>query len=116
MKQIITLKGFTQSEKFEKLLETHIDKLTKKLTNFVIDVPTLVVHIKKHDKNHFYSGLLTLTLPKKSLIAHSNAHSAEEVLIEGFEKIDKAFETYKGKHFKGSSKYPNHEALTIEDQ
>jgi hypothetical protein len=29
----------------------------------------------------------------------------------GFEKLDREFETYKGKHFKGSSKYPHHETI-----
>jgi len=111
MKQRLTLKGFIQSKTFEKLFARRIEKLKRLLTNFVEDMPMLTVYIKKHDKNHFYSGLMSLTLPKKPLIAHTGGRNAETVMEKGFEKIYKEFQKYKGTHFKGSSKYPDHSTI-----
>jgi len=111
MKQSVTLKGFIQSKMFTNLFARRIEKLKRILTNFVTDIPKLTLHMKKHNKNHFYSGVLMLKLPKKSLIAHTGGHSAEEVMIDGFEKIHKELEKYKGTHFKGSSKYPDRSTI-----
>ena len=108
----MSLKKFQSSKAFNKLLLRYISKITRKLHNFTEDVTELTIIIKKHEKNHFYSGRFTLLLPVKSLQATTGGNSAESVLADGFEKLLKIYEVYKGKHFKGSSKYPHREILS----
>ena len=111
MKYVFTLKHCQLTPKAEKVLERYLTIMKRKLTNFSEDLPELSLFIKGHDKNHFLSGLITLTLPKKKLTAKVTGHTINEVVHQGFDKINKEFEKYKGTHFKGSSKYPNNESL-----
>jgi hypothetical protein len=111
MKYELSLKKFEPSKAFNKLLNRYKAKIKRKLHNFSDDVTELTIIIKQHEKNHFYSGRFTLLLPVKSLQATTGGNTAETVLAEGFEKILKTFEVYKGKHFKGSSKYGHHETI-----
>ncbi len=114
MRHLLTIKGFRPSKKFEKSLEKNVNKLQRKLLNFTADIPLLRLFIKKHDKNHFFSELITLRLPKRVLVMHTGGKSGEEVIKTGFKKVYKEFETYKSKHFKGSSKYGNHATVRIQ--
>jgi len=111
MKYELTLKKFYASKPFAKLLGRYLAKIQRKLKNFSEDIIALTVIIKKHEKNHFFSGRFSLRLPVKPLNAVSSGNSAEEVLADGFEKILKEYEIYKGKRFKGSSKYAHHESI-----
>ena len=111
MKYSFVLKNDQITPHAEKVLNRYVTSLRKKLTNFVEDIPELSFVIKKHDKNHFFSGLITLTLPRKKLTATMKGHTLAEIIHAGFEKINKEFEKYKGTHFKGSSKYPHHESI-----
>lgn len=114
MKFSLVLKNDQMTPYAEKVLNKYITSLSKKLTNFADDIPDVSLFIKKHDKNHFFSGLIILTLPRKKLTAKIAGHTITEIIHSGFEKLNKEFEKYKGTHFKGSSKYPYHE--TIADQ
>lgn len=111
MKQILTTKDFKPSVQFEKAFERYILKLKKNLINFAKDCPILAIHIKKHDKNHFFSELITLRLPKKVLAVNASGKHDDEVIKLGFKKIYREFEKYKAKHFKGYSKYRNHQSI-----
>lgn len=114
MKYTINFHGAKLSPKAEKILERQIDILAKKLHNFAEDLPELAIVIKEHDKNHFFSGTISITLPKKKLIATVGGHEINDILHEGFEKLNKSFEAYKAKKFKGSSKY--HSQSTIREK
>ena len=111
MKYNLTIKYEALTPRAEKILTRNITSLQKKLANFADDIPELSFFLKKHEKNHFVSGLLTLTLPRKKLIAKIAGNELNDVIHQAFEKLNKEFETYKGKHFKGSSKYPHHKSL-----
>ncbi|MBI4080629.1 MAG: hypothetical protein HY430_02550 [Candidatus Levybacteria bacterium] len=111
MKHTLTLKGLQLEEDMEKVLKRQVGLLKRKLMHFAVDIPQFSFVIKKHDKNHFYSGIMTLCLPKKQLIARIGGHSVKDVIHAGLDKINKELEIYKGKHFKGSSKYPNHRPI-----
>jgi hypothetical protein len=115
MKYELSLKEFSPSKTFNKLFTRYLLKLTRKLHNFSDDIPKLTVILKRHEKNHFFSGRFSLILPIEPLNAVSGGNTAEEVLTEGFEKIFKEYESYKGKRFKGSSKYPHHETIRPSD-
>lgn len=108
----VTLKDFKFGEKEEVLFQRNLGKIKKKLTNITQEIIKVDVIIKKHNKNKFFSADFSLKLPHKSLIAKTGGHTLEEVIKEGFEKLDSSFEKYKGTHFKGSSKYPKHERIT----
>lgn len=111
MNYTLTLKGLQLEEDAEEVLKKHVASLKRKLMHFAFDIPQFSLVIKKHEKNHYYSGIMTLHLPKKPLIARIGGHSVKDVIHEGFDKINREFEVYKGKHFKGSSKYPDHKPI-----
>ena len=113
MRYELSLKTFDASKSFNTLLTRYIVKLKKKLHNFADDITTLTIIIKKHEKNHFFSGRFSLNLPVKSLNALSGGNSSEKVLSDGVERLLKEYEIYKGKHFKGSSKYNRHETIRM---
>ena len=109
----VTLRDFELSPKEEKFLQKRLAVLKKKLVNFTPDVVRLTVIMKNHEKNKFCSGVFTIHLPVKSHTARAGGHSVEEVISTGFEKLERSFASYKGRHFKGSSDYPNHDTLQI---
>ena len=111
MKYELSLKKFDASNRFNKLLLRYVSKIKRKLRNFSDDIIELTVIVKKHEKNHFFSARFSLLLPVKPLNATSGGHTPEEVLANGFEKLLKEYEIYKGKHFKGYSKYGNQETI-----
>lgn len=113
MKYELSLKEFDASKQFNKLLTRYLNKMERKLKNFSRDITTLTIIIKKHEKNHFFSGRFSLHLPKEPLNIISGGNSSESVLTEGFEKLLKKYETYKGRRFKGSSKYPHRETVRV---
>lgn len=111
MKYTKTLKGFEPSERFIKMEEAALARLNRLLTNFKEDVPNLTFLVKMHEKKHFYSAVVALTLPHKVLSVKGGGESAEGALTECFKGLEREYETYKGKHFKGYSKYPHRESL-----
>lgn len=115
MKYTLTLKYCKLTPRTEKIINRYLNNLQKKLTNFVEDIPDLSLFIKQHQKNHFLSGMIILTLPKKKLTAKVAGHTMNDVIHQGFDRINKEFERYKGTHFKGSSKYPNHDSLKTQN-
>lgn len=104
----LTIKGEELTPQAEKIIVRQVSILEKKLHNFTADIPQLSIVIKKHDKNHFFSETMTLSVPKKNLVAKAGGHKLTDVLHAGFDILNKEFEVYKAKHFKGSSKYPYH--------
>lgn len=111
MKYLATLKNFILTEKEEQIMLHQLELLEKKFHNFEKDIPILTLVLKKHEKNHFYAGSMTMQLPKKKLIAELGGNDVSDILHSGFNKLNKEFETYKAKHFKGSSKHPSRETL-----
>lgn len=111
MKYELSLKKFIASKRFNKLFSRYLGKMQRKLKNFSEDIAELTIIVKKHEKNHFFSGRFSLKLPIQPLNAAAGGNSAEEVLVSGLEKLLKKYEIYKGKRFKGSSKYPHHETV-----
>lgn len=111
MKYELTLKNCQLTPRSEKVFNKYLVMFEKKLTNFAEDIPRLLILIKSHEKNHFLSGIVTLTLPRKKLTATMGGHTLNEAFHQGFEKLGKEFEKYKGIHFKKSSKYPHHESI-----
>jgi len=111
MKYELSLKKFEASKQFNKLLNRYRTKIKRKLHNFSDDLIELSIIIKKHEKNNFFSGRIVLVLPVKPLVVLSGGNTQEEVLADGFEKLFKKYEVYKGKHFKGSSKYSKREKV-----
>lgn len=114
MQYLLTLKGLALSKKAELIVSRQRKILSKKLTNFTEYTPQLTIIIKKHEKNHFYSGTMTLLLPKKKLHVKLTGHEITDLLHAGFDTLNTLFEEYKARHFKGSSKYPFHN--TLEDK
>jgi hypothetical protein len=113
MKYELSLKTFEASKPFNTLLGRYIAKIRKKLKPFSEDITALTIIIKKHKKNHFFSGRFSLQLPIKQLNAISGGNSSEKVLSDGVERLLKEYEIYKGKHFKGSSKYNRRESMRM---
>ena len=115
MKILITLKGLTLTEDEEKKLGKYIQILKRNFINFADDTPELSFMLKKHDKNKFISGTLKLTLPRKHLIARIGGHAVTDIIHEGFGMIQKEYEAYRAKYFKGYSKYPHHESIRTDE-
>jgi ribosome-associated translation inhibitor RaiA len=97
MKYSVTVKNGSLGITGENLLEKYVEKLSKKLATFADEVSELSLVMKKHDRHHFYSGVFTLHLPGKALVANTGEHTLEEVLAAGFAKLHREVETYKGK-------------------
>lgn len=112
MNYTVSLKNTTLDYTTATLIERYAHKLNHKLQNFKEGVARLSIVIKKHHRHHFYSGLLTLSLPTKPVTVTIGEHDLELLLKNGFDKLNRAYETYKGKKFKGSSKY-NRPALGV---
>lgn len=112
VKVYLSTKNFTTTTQFDKLYSRYLNKIEKKLTSFAGDLPLLIIVIKKHEKHSFYTATLTLSLPKKTLAVTGKGHTSKEVLHELFEKLFREIDEYKGKHFKGSSKYSRRETVS----
>ena len=97
MKYSVSVKNGSLGITGENLLEKYVERLSKKLQVSADEVSELILVMKKHDRHHFYSGVFTLHLPGKSLIANTGDHTLEEALASGFEKLHREVETYKGK-------------------
>lgn len=116
MKYLATLKDFILTEKEEQLMLHQLALLEKKFHNFEKDIPLVTLILKKHEKNHFYAGSMTMQLPKKKLTAELGGHDISDILHSGFNKLNKEFETYKAKHFKGSSKHASQASIRKESK
>lgn len=99
MKYSVSVKNGSLGITGESLLKKYITHLHTKLQNGKNELSELTLHLKRHEKHHFYSAVFTLHLPHKSLIAHVGEHSLEKILATGFKKLEKEIETYKGKHY-----------------
>jgi|SRR5581483_7030889 len=112
MNYTITLKECNLTERDREKLHLFTSKLANRLSNFVIDLPMLEVILhKSQKKGGYFEGTLKLNLPKKPIVAHEKGITIEDAMHNGFYCLLKEFEKYKGKHFKGSSKYPNHDTI-----
>lgn len=111
MKYTYILKGITQNDAREDLLQKNIEKLDKYFINFPKSKIELSVVLKKHERNTFYSCTIKLILPKKTLIVNCGGHKIEEIFHEGIEKLERMIETYKETHFSGDSKYPDRKTI-----
>lgn len=114
MEYTIALKGLELSKDEKQIFNRCMLSLNRKFV-FQKIFTRLSIIIKKHDKNHFYSGQMILSLPKKALVARMREHSVAQIFKNGFEKIQGELEVYKGKHFKSSSKYPNRETIRMRE-
>jgi hypothetical protein len=112
MRYSVTLKNITLTYPQGKKLHELVSKLADRLVVFASDLPALdiVLHRSKVRAGH-YEGVLKLVLPKKPIIAHEFGATVEDALYSGFHKLLKELETYKEKHFKGSSKYRSQESI-----
>jgi ribosome-associated translation inhibitor RaiA len=120
MRTTITTKGFKMNAKEGEKMTVCIEKLTHALSAFKEDLPLLTFILKKDKKvgspvkvksPFYHEGTMTLRLPKKSLIAHVSNITAFEAIEAAFLRITKELQKYKGKHFKGHSKYVNKDSI-----
>lgn len=111
MKYILSTKGFTANEHIQNTIQKGISKLEKRMGNMVNYNTQLSIIMKKHDKHTYFSGQLSLPLPNKVFIAKCHGHNEQELLQNGFITVLLEYERYKGKHFAGSSDYPDRKTI-----
>lgn len=128
MRTVITTKGFKYESNEQEKIDALVNRLTLSLTKFKEDLPLLTFVLRKDKKvgspqkvvsPFYYEGTITLQLPKKPLVAHVLRVTVIEAIEEAFMRIFKELDTYKGKHFKGHSKYMSKKTiknLPIESQ
>lgn len=120
MRTVITTKGFKYVSNEQEKIDTLVNKLTLSLTKFKKNLPLLTFVLRKDKKvgspqkvasPFYYEGTITLQLPRKPLVAHVIRVTVIEAIEEAFMRIFKELDTYKGKHFKGHSKYVSKKSL-----
>jgi hypothetical protein len=103
MKYSVTVKNGSLGITGENLLKKYVERMSKKVESSH-NMGDLHLVMKKHGRHHFYSGVFTLHLLGKSLVVNTGDHTLEETLASGFEKLQHAFEAYKGKLEAGGRK------------
>jgi len=120
VRTVITTKGFKLSEKDKEKLGSYVSKLSRYLIQFREKLPILTFILRKDKKvsalpkepsPFYYEGTIRLRLPKKSLVSHIREAFTTQAIEKGFRRILKELQTYKGKHFRGHSKYRSKESL-----
>ena len=111
----LTTKKFKLLPKEDRFLEHLLYKIERYLPKFAPDLPYINLVLKKNlNKGEFFEGRIKLFLPKRTLAANFSGRTPKTLLKIGFDKISKEFDTYKARHFKGSSKYRSHESVRTE--
>lgn len=124
MKFTISIKNFTLTrDQRNHIVEYHINKINRLFPTLNPDGDELDILIRKNHKHEkmlnlpklskpiYYNGELKLTLPMKVLVVHLFGTDLEEVLNNGFSKLIREIQVYKGTHFKSRSQYKNHKTV-----
>lgn len=131
MKVQVTTKRFKVSQRFYNHLNFHLQTISKQLPHLKSDLPHLNILIKKAAHRYFpkklphlftsysekkpdlalFEGLMTLSLPRKTLIVRFQGKTVKECLDYGYHGLKRELKKYKDLHFKSESQYPDHRSI-----
>lgn len=92
-------------------IERHIDKIGTYLPHLPPDHPGIDIVVSRTVTVTGYRGSMLLSLPRKLLYVRFAQETLDAAFQEGFRKLLKEIQTYKGMHFSADSTYKNHESI-----